>query len=217
MMLFAAKAYVGRNRCANNFDAGNVTAFTELAVPSSADLPFLSDVPPADDEIAEPNDLPTALTPVDRAKPASRRASAGLTPAPNEKRDGSRAGSLPHTLGPNEFIAEPAFDTIAEETLTIVDEATIPEAGADPLSDDLFDDINGNTIDVEAGSATAGAVNDLKEVEEHDHTNHSVAGMIADAASRAKDAVSEGLVMAFGGDIERQETERSGALGEPLQ
>ena len=212
-MLSSAKAYVGQNRCANNFDAGNMTAFTELAVPSSADLPFPSDVPPADDEIAEPNDLPTALTPGDRAKPASRRASAGLTPAPNEKPDGSRAGSLPHTLGPSEFIAEPTFDTIAEETLTIVDEATIPEAGADPLSDDLFDDINGNPIDGDAGSAMAG----LKEVEEHDHTNHSVAGMSADAASRAKDAVSEGLVMAFGGDIERPETERSGALGQPIQ
>lgn len=171
-------------------------------------MSFLPDAPPAEDEIAEPDDLPTALTQADRTKPASRRASADLTPATNEKLSRNRAGSRAHTLGPNEFIAEPTSDIIVEETLTSVEEATIPEAGVDPLSDDLFDDINGDPTDV--GAIAAGAVNDLKEAEEHDHTNHNITGMIADAASRATDAVSEGLVMTFDGNIERLETERSG-------
>jgi len=188
-----------------------MTAFTELAVPSD-DLSFLSDALPAENEIVEPGNLPTALTPADRAKPASRRASAGLTPAPNEKRNGGRAGSRTRTLGPNEFIAGPTSDTMVEESLTIVEEATIPEAGADPLSDDLFDDINGNPTEVDVSAAVAGAVNDLKEVEEHDYTNHSITGMIADTASRAKDTAGESLVMAFGGNVERPETERSGAF-----
>jgi hypothetical protein len=141
-----------------------MTTFTDLVIPYSEELSFLPDAPPAEDETVEPDDLPTALTPADRAKPTSHRASAGLTPAPNDKRSGSHAGSRAHTFGPNEFISGPTSDTIVEETLTIVEDSTIPEAGADPLSDDLFDDINGNPTDVEVGAAVAGAAN-LREVE----------------------------------------------------
>ena len=60
---------------------------------------------------------------------------------------------------------------------------------ADPLSDDLLDEINGNTADVEASAAVAGAVNNLRETEDHDHTNHNITGMIADVANRAKDTL----------------------------
>jgi hypothetical protein len=179
-----------------------MTAFSDLIVPYSEELSFLPDAPPAEDEAVEPDDLPTAVTPADRANPTSHRASAGLTPAPNEKRSGSHAGPHARTFGPNEFIAGPTSDTIVEETLTIVEESTIPEAGADPLSDDLFDDINGNPTDVEVSAAVAGAVNDLREVEEH-----NITGMVADAANRAKDVVGAGL----------PEAEKSGALGERLQ
>jgi hypothetical protein len=133
-----------------------------LIIPPSEDLSFLPDAPPVEDEIAEPHDLPTALKPTDRAKPASRRASAGVTPAPSEKRSRNRAGSRSHTFGLNEFIARPTFETIVEETSSIVEEATIPEAGADPLSDDLFDDMNGKPTDVEASMAVTGTVNDCE-------------------------------------------------------
>jgi hypothetical protein len=183
-----------------------------LTVPPSEDLSFLPDAPPAEDEIVDTDNLPTALMPADHAKLASRRASAGLTPSPNEKRSGDRAGSRSRTLGPNEFIAGPTSETIVEETFTIVEEATIPEAGADPLSDDLFDDINGIPTEVDVSAAVAGDVNNSKEVEEHDHTNHSITGMIADTASRAKDAVGESLVMALGGNIEKPEAESSGTF-----
>lgn len=135
-----------------------MTTFPELIVPPSNDLSFLPDAPPAEDEIVKTDDLPTALMPADRTKLASHRASAGLTPSPNDKRSGDRAGSRPRTLGPNEFIAGPASDTIVEETFTIVEESTIPEAGADPLSDDLFDDISGIPAEVDVSAAVAGAV-----------------------------------------------------------
>jgi len=142
-----------------------MTVFPELVVPPSDDLSFLPDAPPAEDEIIEPDDLPTELIPADRAKLASR-ASAGLTPSPNEKHSGGRASPRAHTLGPNEFLVGPTSDTIVEETFTIVEESTIPEAGADPLSDDLFDDINGIRTEVEVSAAVAGAVNDMKDTEE---------------------------------------------------
>ena len=160
---------------------------TQVTVPPSEELSFLPDAPPVEGEVDEPDDLPTSHTPADRGKPASRRASAGLTPAPNRNRGGGRAGSRARTLGPKEFAAGPTSDTVFEETLTIVEEATIPEAGADPLSDDLFDEINGSTADVEADA-------------------------VADAANRANGAVGEGLAMASGGSVEKQETEKSEAL-----
>lgn len=149
--------------------------FLPAQIAPSEDLSFLPDAPPIDDPF-ELRDLRAATT-SNRAKAASRRASAGLTPAPEKiGRGGSRAGSRARTLGPSDIVPTTEAEAVTE-TIKAFDETstTIPDASLLPLGDDLLSGF-GTTADTALAlpflrtpsperQAIEGAVNDLREAE----------------------------------------------------
>jgi predicted RNA-binding protein with PUA-like domain len=187
-----------RNRASNIFPPAQITI--------SEDLSFLPDAPALDDdddEADELGELPATAT-SGAAKPSSRRASAGLTPAPKKKkstsRGSSRAGSRARTLGPAE-LASTVEATGFIETITYEEgSTTIPDAGDVSLGEDLLSGFNATGDDINAAflrtpsperATIAGAINDLRGAESSQSANVGFFGRVSAFLSPGRDTEGE--------------------------